>query len=137
MKIRGHSAVEEGGASLPEAAVQEVMVKFANAYLDNVTPKTEAEFERFHAHLRETYRLITCGVQRGCVLITVGCTSVKILENLWQAYKSGELNEAAERYLITDELLKVYGLREFRFITVIDEEEYRRCKDELMDLEGN
>ena len=52
MKIRGHSAVGEDGASLSEAAaVQQVMLKFANAYLDNVTPKTEAEFERFHVHL--------------------------------------------------------------------------------------
>ena len=76
-------------------------------------------------------------MERGCLLITVRCISLEILENLWQAYKSGELNEAAERYLITDELLKEYELREFKFITVIDEEEYRRCKKELIQLEGN
>ena len=137
IKVGGDSAVGEDGASLSEHLVQQVMAKLANAYLDNLTPKSQADFERFQLYLQETRRLIVGEVQRGSLLITVRCTSLEILENLWQAYKSGELNEAAERYLITDELLKEYELRELKLITVIDEEEYMRCKEELTDLEGN
>ena len=137
IEIRGHSAVGEVGASLPEAEVRQAMAKFTNAYLDNVNPKTKADFKEFLLDLREIRGLIVGKVQCGSLLITVRCTSLDILENLWQAYNSGELNEAAERYLITDELLKEYELREFKFITVIDEEEYRRCKEELTQLEGN
>ena len=137
IEIRGHSAVGEDGASLPEAEVRQTMAKFSNAYLDNVNPKTTADFKEFLLYLREFRGLIIGEVQRGSLLITVRCTTLEILENLWQAYKSGELNEAAERYLINDELLKEYELREFKFITVIDEEEYKSCKEELTDLEGN
>ena len=137
IEIGGHSAVGEDGARLPETEVQQAMAKFTIVYLDNVNPKSEADFKRFFSHLQKIRQLIIGEVQPGSLLITVRCTSLEILENLWQAYKSGELNEAAERYLITDELLKEYELREFKFITVIDEEEYRRCKEELTQLEGN
>ena len=137
IKVGVDSAVGEDGASLAEDLVQQVMAKLANAYLDNLTPKSQADFERFQLYLQETRRLIVGEVQRGSLIITVRCINLEILENLWQAYKSGELNEAAERYLITDELLKEYELRELKLITVIEEEEYRRCKEELTDLEGN
>ena len=137
IEIRGHSAVGEDGARLPEASVEQAMAKFTNAYLDNVNPKTKADFKEFLLYLREIRGLIVGKVQPGSLLITVRCTSLEILENLWQDYKSGELNESAERYLITDELLKEYQLTQFTFITVIDEEEYRRCKEELTQLEGN
>ena len=109
IEIRAHSAVGEDGARLSEASVEQAMAKFTIVYLDNV--KTKEEMKEFLLDLEKARGLIVGEMQRGSLLITVRCTSLEILENLWQAYKSGELNEAAERYLITDELLKEYELR--------------------------
>ena len=56
---------------------------------------------------------------------------------MWHNYTSGALDEAAQRYLVTDEVLKLYNLRELKLSTSIDEEEYRRCKAQLTEMEGN
>ena len=59
------------------------------------------------------------------------------MEDLWRYYNSGALNEAAQRYLVTDEVLDLYNLRELKLSTSIDEEEYRRCKAQLTaEIEG-
>ena len=109
----------------------------AGQYLDNRPPRRKKDFRRFRKYLEEVWALLIYAEEERSLYITVKCTSLEILEDLWRAYKSGELNEVAERYLITDELLKEYELREFTFITVIDEAEYRRCKEELTQFEGN
>ena len=109
----------------------------AGQYLDNRPPRRKKHFRRFRKYLEEVRALLIYAEEERSLYITVKCTSLEILEDLWKTYKSGELNEAAERYLITGKLLREYELREFKLITVIDEEEYRRCKEELTDLEGN
>ena len=59
------------------------------------------------------------------------------MEDLWRDYTSGALNEAAQRYLVTDEVLDLYNLQELKLSTNIAEEEYRRCKAELTaEIEG-
>ena len=58
IRIGGDSAVGEDGARLPEAAVQQAMLKFTNAYLDNLNPKTEADFKLFYSALQKTRQLI-------------------------------------------------------------------------------
>ena len=135
--IRGRSGVRRNGSEVPSKSVEEIMRTVAEQYLKTCPPGSKQDFWDFRDYLREVQGLIICREEERSLYITVKCTSLEILEDLWRAYKSGVLNEAAERYLITDEVLKEYELREFTFITVIDEEEYRRCKEELTELEGN
>ena len=135
--IRGRSGVRRNGSEVPAKSVKEIMATVAEQYLKTCPPGSKQDFWDFRDYLRDVQGLIICNEEERSLYITVKCASLKILEKLWQAYKSGEFNEAAEIYLITDELLKEYELREFKLITVIDEEEYRRCKEELTQLEGN
>ena len=64
------------------------------------------------------------------------CRSLEILEDLWRNYTSGALNEAAQKYLVTDEVLKKYNLKELKLSTSISEEEYKRCKALLTETKG-
>ena len=58
------------------------------------------------------------------------------MEDLWRNYTSGALNEAAQKYLVTDEVLKKYNLKELKLSTSISEEEYKRCKALLTETKG-
>ena len=99
-------------------------------------PHKQEDRHKFLLHLVEKLRLKIKDVRISSLHITVRCTSLEILENLWHDYTSGALNKAAQRYLVTDEVLDLYNLRELKLLTNIDEEEYRRCKAQLTEIEG-
>ncbi|XP_078380063.1 uncharacterized protein LOC144663008 isoform X2 [Oculina patagonica] len=65
----------------------------------------------------------------GSVLVTVTCSSLQILEGLWQDYSSGHLNKVAEQTLATSQVLEELGLDELKLKTTILEDEYRKCKE--------
>ena len=112
------------------------MRKVGEDYINNSDPHSRKELHKFHMYLMENLRLLIKAANISSLRITVRCTSVEILENLWRDYTSGVLNEAAQRYLVTDEVLDLYNLRELSLSTNIDEEEYRRCKAQLTEIEG-
>ena len=65
----------------------------------------------------------------GSLLIKVTCSSLEILEGLWEDYSSGHLNEVIEQTLVTSDILEKFGLSELRLKTAIKEEEYKKCKE--------
>ena len=65
----------------------------------------------------------------GSLLIKVTCSSLEILEGLWEDYSSGHLNEVIEQTLVTSDILEVLGLSDLKLQTTIKEEEYKKCKD--------
>ena len=65
----------------------------------------------------------------GSLLITVTCSSLQILEGLWEDYSSGNLNKVAEQTLVTPEVLEKLGLNELKLKTTITEGEYNKCKE--------
>lgn len=65
---------------------------------------------------------------QGSLLITVTCSSLEILEGLWEDYTSGNLNKAVEQNLVAPDVLNELGLSELKLETTITEEEYNRCK---------
>ncbi|XP_068747382.1 D-inositol 3-phosphate glycosyltransferase-like [Montipora capricornis] len=65
---------------------------------------------------------------RGSLIITVEVGSKKILEELWQDYQEGNLNQMAQKFLVTEELLEEFGLIEFKLTTFIAEGEYKTCQ---------
>ena len=67
----------------------------------------------------------------GSLVITVSCNSLQVLEGLWEDYQSGHLNEMIQKTLVTTEVLKQLGLSELKLKTIISEEEYRGCKEQL------
>ena len=72
----------------------------------------------------------------GSLLITVECSSLQILQGLWEDYRSGHLNEIAQQMLVTAEVLEKLGLAEVRLKTFISEEEYENGKLILKDISG-
>jgi len=72
----------------------------------------------------------------GSLVITVSCGSLEVLENLWEDYCSGHLNEVVQETLVTKEVLKALCLSEVKFKTTISEEEYKACKEWFMQRSG-
>ena len=67
----------------------------------------------------------------GSLVLTVSCNSLQVLEGLWEDYQSGHLNEMIQETLVTTEVLKELGLSELKLKTIISEEEYKACKEQL------
>ena len=67
--------------------------------------------------------------EEGSLLITVTCSSLKILEGLWKDYTSGNLNKEVEQKLVTPDVLNELGFSELKLKTTITEEEYNNCKE--------
>ena len=72
----------------------------------------------------------------GSLLITVECSSLEILQGLWEDYRSGHLNAIAQEILVTAEVLEKLGLDELRLKTFISDEEYAKGKQIFTDHSG-
>ena len=72
----------------------------------------------------------------GSLVITVSCSSLEVLEQLWGDYCSGHLNEVVQKTLVTQELLKELCLSEVKLTTIISEKEYNICKGCFMRRSG-
>ena len=135
--IYGDNAVQMDGATVPPMSVEMIMRTVASAYIQSAPPRTKEECHEFRKYLEEVRRLIVDAEEIASLRITVRCTSLEILEDLWKDYTSGALNEAAQSYLVTDEVLSMYNLQQLKIMTYIDEEEYTRSKLQLTEIEGN
>ena len=90
----------------------------------------------FVKHLENTYNVTLTSVGVGSLVIKVQCPDLQSLESLWNDYWSGVLNEAAERFLVTDDMKKEINLETLRLKTIIEEESYLICKKALMEKSG-
>ena len=69
--------------------------------------------------------------------ITVECSSLQVLEGLWEDYRSGHLNSVAQEMLITPQVLEKLGLTELKLRTFISEDQYERGKKLLEASSGD
>ena len=67
-------------------------------------------------------------IELGSLSITVKCSSLQILEGLWEDYVSGHLNQVVQETLVTNEVLENLGLDDVKLKVFISEEEYRNGK---------
>ena len=72
----------------------------------------------------------------GSLVITVSCSSLEVLEQLWRDYCSGHLNEVVQETLVTEQLLKELCLSEVKLKTIISEKKYNACKEWFMRRSG-
>ena len=79
-------------------------------------------------HIHKTYNLALESVGVGSLEVKLRCPSLESLEHLWSDYQSGQLNDIAERYLVTDEIKEKLNLETVRLKTTIEEENYQICK---------
>ena len=78
----------------------------------------------------QSYRL-------GSFVITVSCSSLEVLEALWNEYRTGRLNEVVQDTLVTEEVLEKLELSEVKLRTIISEEDYLSYKEFLKNRSGN
>ncbi|KAL9986242.1 hypothetical protein ACROYT_G000353 [Oculina patagonica] len=110
-------------------SAQEVLTLIAHKYLVNVNPSTAEEFNGYLQYLRDVRNVLVVDTQPGSLIVTLACRSLEILEGLWEDYCSGHLNEMAQKFLVTEEVLKELGLAKVTLRTTISEEEYKNCRE--------
>ena len=91
-----------------------------------------SRLQRLLEHLKAQLGVSVANCKVGSLLITVTCSSLKILEGLWEDYSSGHLNKVVEQTLVTPDVLEKLGLSELKLKTTISEEEYDKYKEFLL-----
>ena len=91
----------------------------------------------FFRYLRRKLHLRVRNNEVGSWHITVECSSLQVLEGLWEDYRSGHLNSVAQEMLITPQVLKKLGLTELKLKTFISEDQYEKGKKLLEASSGD
>ena len=114
--------------SAEESGSQEVMNFIALKYfqtVDTTKPEERNEFLRF---LTDVRKVLVLDAQSGSLILTALCRSLEILDALWYDYCTGHLNDMAQKYLVTKDVLKEFGLTELKLTTTIQGEEYMAAR---------
>ena len=117
-------------------STQAILNLVASNYLANINPSTPEEFNGFVQYLLEVRKVLIVGTHSGSLIIKVKCSTLEILEDLWDDYCIGHLNEMAQVHLVTEEILKTLGLTELILTTSISDEKYRECKKYFLNCHG-
>ena len=117
-----------GNGDIPS---QQILNLIASKYVNNLNPSTPEEFNGFIRYMKEVRDVILVDSKLGSLIITVECGSLKILEELWQDYCTGNLGRVVQECLVTEDILKELGLSEIKLITTIDEKDYKDCQKYL------
>ena len=114
----------------------EVMNLIAAETFKNIDPSKREDLNGFCQYLSNVRQVLIVGNKTGSLIITVQCNSLQILDRLWEDYCVGHLQEVAQRYLVTKDILKQLGVDELQLTVTINEEEYRACRKRLLRHEG-
>ena len=126
----------EGSGSQGTSSTQEVINLIALKYFQVNDLSTQEELNGFIEYMEKVRNVIIVDAKSGSLIITVECSSVQILDELWEDYFTGHLNEMAQKFLVTEEILKELGLIAIKLTTTISREEYRACREYLLQRPG-
>ena len=123
-----------GNGGVPSA--QEVLNFIAYRHFQTVDPSRPEELNGFLEYLKEVRKVLFVDAQPGSLIITVECSSLEILDDLWEDYCTGHLNEVAQQFLVTEDVLNQFGLISVNLTTTVAEKEYRDCRDWILNHPG-
>ena len=89
------------------------------------------ELPQYLQHLKLIHDSTPTEGSENSLRLAVKCNSLEGLERLWEDYRSGRLNEIAEKYLVTDEIKRRFHVDSVNLATTILEEDYLACKEFL------
>lgn len=115
---------------------QEVLNLAASKYLKAIDPSKPEDLNGLVYYLEKVRKTLIVDTQSGSLIITVECSSLEILDELWYDYCNGFLNKMVEKFLVTDEVLKELGITEVKLTTTILEEDYWACREYLLQHSG-
>ena len=127
---------EENMANRQYPSVQDVMSLVADKYLQAIPPSNRDDLHSFHRYLRETRQLLIVDNKSGSLIITVQACSLYILDELWRDYCTGHLQDVAQRYLVTEDILQQLGLDSVQLTLTISEEKYKAYRKTFLKNEG-
>ena len=130
LSVRSRKRRTGGSWGLPTG--DDVLNLAAKRYLQE--PEGSNGFVRY---LTCKLKVVLVDVKTGSLIITVECSSSKILQELWQDYLAGHVNEKAHTFLATKEVLNELGLTEVKFTTKIPKEEYESGRKKFLDIESS
>ena len=125
----GSSAGNVGVERVPTE--QEVLNYIGMKCFENVDPSKPEQRNEFLRYLQDVRKVLIVGTKEGSLIITMACNSLEILDELWRDYCKGYVNKMAQQYLITEDVLKTFGLTNLTLKTAIDEEKYRACRNQF------
>lgn len=114
---------------------QQVLNRIADMYIQIVNPSSREELSEFLIYMKEFKNVLVVDKDLGSLIITVECSSLEILHELWEDYCSGHLNEVAQKLLVTEDILKEFNLLEVKLTTTILEEEFKVCRDYFLQFQ--
>ena len=115
---------------------QDILSLISSMYLQKCDMSTREDFNEFLHYMERVRGAVVVDVTTGSIIVMVECVSLEILEGLWEDYNSGHLNEIAQKFLVTEEILKAFGLAEVKLSTTIKVEDYRSCRELLLKIAG-
>ncbi|XP_022809254.1 tripartite motif-containing protein 2-like [Stylophora pistillata] len=87
---------------------------------------------KFIEYIRNVHNLLIKSLGLGCLEIQVECLTLESLEGLKNDYCSGDLNEMAEKFILTDEVREELDLNDVSFKTTIKREDYLACRKSFL-----
>ena len=122
------TSLPTGADTRVSSSTQEVLDRVATNLIQNVGTSNPEELNSFLDHLKKVREVLIVDVKTGSLIITAECSSLGILDELWKAHCTGTLNKMAQS-LVTEDVLRTFGLTEVKLITTIVEEEYEACRE--------
>lgn len=116
--------------------LREFLLLVGTRYVQEVNPSTTEEVNGLFQYLHKMRKLFVADIRQGSLTIIVECSSLEILHELWEDYRSGHLGKMVQTYLVTDNTLRAFGVAEIEIGTSIYEEEYTACEQYFLKLQG-
>ena len=115
---------------------EEVLRLIAFQYFQEVDKSDPQQLNGFLRYLKEVRKVLVVDSHEGSLIITVQCSSLQILKELWEDYRTGHLNEIAQQFLVTEDILRAFGQIKVKLQTTIKDNEYMACKDYFIQQAG-
>ena len=90
----------------------------------------------FLEFLKTAYNVSRVALNKGSLIISLNWKTLKGLDQLWNDFLSGHLNEVAERYLVTDKMKTKLNLKKINLKTTIEKENYLSCRKVFLESSG-
>ena len=132
-----HLSVEDTAGLSTSAELQERQQNIPNIDFWYVVYSFKRPLELLIRYLKVKLGVEVQSCRLGSLVITVSCSSLDVLEALWNEYRTGRLNEMVQDTLVTGEVLEKLELREVELRTIISEEDYLSYKEFLKNRSGN
>ena len=132
--VVGRKRKHAGNGHAPSS--QDVLNSIASKCFEFVNPSRPEDLNGFLEYLEKVRKVLVIDATTGSLIVTVECSSLQILDELWQAYRRCDLDVMAQKFLVTEDMLEELGLVEVKLKTTIAKDEYNACREYFLKRVG-